>query len=427
MKHRILVLIISMLLPAMLPAQEEQWQIIGQMPIPVKGARAVVKDTLIYVIGGYTDNTYSATNVIQIFNPQSNTWQLAEDTLMQHRYGLSACAYRNSLLMFGGTSVMDSSLEIWDFYGSTYIYDQKGIFNRQFATAQVYGNYLYIFGGYVSGSSNASPYIVEYYIPGANITYTRESSYAENTPVSSDMVQQMSARVGDKIYVIGGALNGVLNSIYRFDISQLDWQETNYRLLVERAAGAAVTLYDGSVLVMGGYNETDAALNSCERIFTDQTGNISGLGSFPVLNKARAELSAVYYDSSVYVFGGKDALGNCLADVEKIKIRQEPVGLKPVLVNLPRKPVLYPNYPNPFNQSTVIRFDNNRAQTVTLEIFDITGRKVRTLTKGFLPAGSYRFNWNGKDAAGSDVPSGVYFYRVKTPRTVVTKRLIVLR
>jgi hypothetical protein len=138
-------------------------------------------------------------------------------------------------------------------------------------------------------------------------------------------------------------------------------------------------------------------------------------------------LTAVFYDSCLYVFGGKDALGKCLADVEKIRVKASLTGLRALTAHSPKQLILYPNYPNPFNQSTVIRFDNNRAQTVSLEIFDITGRKVRTLSKGFLPAGSYRFNWNGKDASGADVPSGVYFYRAKTPTTVVTKRLIVLR
>jgi hypothetical protein len=428
MKQRIFILIVSLFLPVLLLAQEEpNWEIIGQMPVPVKGAQAVVKDSLIYVIGGYTDNTYSATNLIQVFNPLQNTWQVLSDTLKFQRYGLSACGYRNSLIMFGGSAVTDSSLEAWDFYGPTYIYDQKGVFNRQFATAQVYGNYLYIFGGYVLGGEVSGPYIVEYYIPGASITYTRESSYESNVPASSDLVQQMSARIGTEIYVIGGALNGIKNDIYRFDIDQLSWQKTDTYLLVERAAGAAVTVFNNSFVVIGGYNETDPALDSCERIFTDGSGKIVDQANFPKLNKARAELTAVFYDSCIYVFGGKDALGNCLADVEKVKIENQPTGLEAFRGHSPKQLTLYPNYPNPFNQSTVIRFDNNRAQTVTLEIFDITGRKVRTLTKGFLPAGSFRFNWNGKDASGADVPSGVYFYRVKTPQAVVTKRLIVLR
>ncbi|RLD09445.1 hypothetical protein DRI50_12170, partial [candidate division KSB1 bacterium] len=88
MKQRIFILIVSLFLPVLLLAQEEpNWEIIGQMPVPVKGAQAVVKDTLIYVIGGYTDNTYSATNLIQVFNPLQNTWEVLSDTLKFQRYG----------------------------------------------------------------------------------------------------------------------------------------------------------------------------------------------------------------------------------------------------------------------------------------------------------------------------------------------------
>ncbi len=426
MKRWVLNLIIFLLLPLALKAQEQTWQVIGSMPVPVKGAQAVVKDSLIYVIGGFTDQTYSATGYIQVFNPKTNMWHILSDTLKFQRYGLSACNYRNSVLMFGGTADSDSSLEIWDFMGKTYIYDQKHIFNRQFATAQVSGNYLYIFGGYLPGDTTQIPYLVKYYIPGASIAFIRASSFPDNTPLNPDAIQQMSALINGTIFVIGGALNGIQKDIYRFDLSQLDWQKTNSVLLEERAAGAAVPIYDYAIAVIAGYNESEPAMATCEEIFVNGS-NISHVGALPKLNIARSELTAVFYDSSIYVFGGKDVLGNCVAEVEKLKVYSAPTDLRISTEAVPEKLRLFANYPNPFNQSTVIKFYNNKKQSISLNIYAITGAKVRTLHQGVLGKGMFSVHWNGKNANGNDVPTGIYFYRLQTPSGSVTKRLIVLR
>lgn len=430
MKQRIYLFIAFFLLPVALMAGSDTWQVVGEMPMAVKGAQTVVKDSLIYVIGGYSDSTYSPSNIIQIYNPRTNTWQIVPDTLKYGRYGHSACVYRNSVLMFGGSdSDTDSTLEIWDFMGPTYVYDQKNIFKRQFATAQIYGNYLYIFGGYAPGSTPDDPYLIEYYIPGAKITFTRVGSSPENSPNVTNPIQQMSALVGDNIFVVGGAVNGIQRDIYRFNITNLDWQLTNHTLLIERAAGAAVTVDDQLVAVVGGYNETESALDVCEGIYLKggQNGQIDYLAPLPKLTVARAELAAVYFDTAIYVFGGKDVQGNCLSSVERLHIESSPTGIGESSALVPNRVQLFANYPNPFNQSTTIRFYNNRNQKVRLAIYDITGRQVRILQNGYLSAGMFRKKWDGKDAHGKDLATGIYFYRLKTPTETLTKRLILLR
>ncbi len=431
MKHRLFnFFVFLLLLPLLLRAQEETWQIIGQMPYPVKGAQAIVKDSLIYVFGGYTDSTYSTTNLIQVFNPSKNEWRIAADTLRFRRYGLSAANYRNSVILFGGTAENDSSLEMWDFMDGTYIYDQNRIFNRQFSTSQVYQNNLYIFGGYVSGYSQSDtikvPYLIEYYVPGAAVTFSRPSSFSETEYSDQDVIQQMSAIVDQTILVMGGALNGILKDIYTFDIATHEWQKSSWTLFEERAAGAAVTLADGSVAIIGGYNESAPALASGERIYVKDK-YIVNMEPLPQLNIARSELTAVFFDSSVYVFGGKDVLGNCASSVEKLKIQPQFTPVRSRSGTIPDKIVLLDNYPNPFNSSTTIKFYVNRTQALSLSIYSITGTRVVTLVNGVLAAGEYSYKWNGKDAYGHDVASGVYFYRLSTATGTQTKRLIVLR
>ncbi|HOS65847.1 MAG TPA: FlgD immunoglobulin-like domain containing protein, partial [Candidatus Latescibacteria bacterium] len=88
---------------------------------------------------------------------------------------------------------------------------------------------------------------------------------------------------------------------------------------------------------------------------------------------------------------------------------------------------LMQNAPNPFNPSTTIRFTLPEAGHVTLAVYDINGRLVRTLVgQAFLP-GHHEVVWDGKDAMGRAVASGVYVYRLTAAQGVVTRRMTLLR
>ena len=83
---------------------------------------------------------------------------------------------------------------------------------------------------------------------------------------------------------------------------------------------------------------------------------------------------------------------------------------------------LYNNYPNPFNPSTTIKFDIKESGLVSLKIYDILGREVRTLLDEEKPAGSYKINF---DAA--NLPSGIYLYRIQSGNFNSVKKMILLR
>jgi hypothetical protein len=70
------------------------------------------------------------------------------------------------------------------------------------------------------------------------------------------------------------------------------------------------------------------------------------------------------------------------------------------------------NYPNPFNPETSIRFALPVASQTRLTVYDMSGRLVRTLVNGNLPAGSHEISWNATDEAGNILPSGMYIYRL---------------
>jgi hypothetical protein len=88
---------------------------------------------------------------------------------------------------------------------------------------------------------------------------------------------------------------------------------------------------------------------------------------------------------------------------------------------------LHQNYPNPFNPVTTIEFNMPRRDHVTVEVFDLLGRRVLTLINGVLPAGTHRVEWNGLDEEGRSVASGVYLYRLRATEWVETKKMLLLK
>ena len=84
---------------------------------------------------------------------------------------------------------------------------------------------------------------------------------------------------------------------------------------------------------------------------------------------------------------------------------------------------LYANHPNPFSGGTTILYALPRPMPVRLAIYDITGRKVRTLVNGIQSAGESRVTWDGRDEHGARVSAGVYIYRLEAAATRLTRRM----
>ena len=97
------------------------------------------------------------------------------------------------------------------------------------------------------------------------------------------------------------------------------------------------------------------------------------------------------------------------------------------LVPIPVKPVLASCSPNQFRNHTQISYALPNAGNVSLQVYDVTGRTVRTLASGFQRAGSYSVSWDARDSRGKQVPYGVYFYRLDTPGFRSVKKAVVAR
>ncbi|MGY8764401.1 MAG: choice-of-anchor J domain-containing protein [Fidelibacterota bacterium] len=88
---------------------------------------------------------------------------------------------------------------------------------------------------------------------------------------------------------------------------------------------------------------------------------------------------------------------------------------------------LHQNYPNPFNPETNIQFDVAENSDVNVSIFNIMGQKVATLVNGNMDAGIYHIKWNGLSDKGIALPSGMYFYEMKSLEYQSVKKLVLVK
>jgi hypothetical protein len=112
------------------------------------------------------------------------------------------------------------------------------------------------------------------------------------------------------------------------------------------------------------------------------------------------------------------AVGNAIA---KIKSKKNKAAF------LPSNFTLSQNYPNPFNPRTTIAFTIPKASEISLSIYDISGKFVKSLINEPMAAGYHSVIWDGTDDNGSSVASGVYFYKLKSKGYEETKRMILLK
>lgn len=88
---------------------------------------------------------------------------------------------------------------------------------------------------------------------------------------------------------------------------------------------------------------------------------------------------------------------------------------------------LHPNHPNPFNPSTTILYELPRASQVEVTVFDLLGKRIRTLVQDRQPAGQHRLLWDGRDDSGANMPSGVYLYRLNAGAFVQTRKMLLVQ
>ena len=100
---------------------------------------------------------------------------------------------------------------------------------------------------------------------------------------------------------------------------------------------------------------------------------------------------------------------------------------QPITMPLPLEYNLSQNWPNPFNNQTIIEYKLSQKGKVRLTILNVQGKEVKALVDQYQHQGNYKIFWNGKDNQGGDAATGVYFYQLKINEFLQTKKLTLIR
>jgi hypothetical protein len=138
-------------------------------------------------------------------------------------------------------------------------------------------------------------------------------------------------------------------------------------------------------------------------IYRHEDGNWSRLESFLDGNSVCAKVKSLGVYRLIYDARGKHIAG------------------------IPHTHELLQNYPNPFNPETQIRYDLPASGHVKLSVFNILGQRVRVMVDEVQDAGYKSATWDGRDDAGHEVASGIYFYKIKMENYQKTKKMVLLK
>ena len=116
--------------------------------------------------------------------------------------------------------------------------------------------------------------------------------------------------------------------------------------------------------------------------------------------------------------------GTVYMDVLEVK-KAEPNSVENEFIPVTHN--LFQNYPNPFNPSTIISYSIPNVSYVSLKIFDILGREVKTLINSEQNIGMHNVQWNGDNNYGNKVSSGIYLYKIEAGNFIMTKKMLLLK
>jgi len=135
-------------------------------------------------------------------------------------------------------------------------------------------------------------------------------------------------------------------------------------------------------------------------------------------------INRLNYKFDVYAYSGNDS--TAITGTRQLFVERSG-DLNTESIGIPKSFVLHPNYPNPFNPVTQIRFEMPYAGNVDLSIYNLLGMKVKTLYTGQKSAGDFSFKWNGKNDNNQSVSGGVYIYKLQSGQQMQMRKMILLK
>jgi len=191
--------------------------------------------------------------------------------------------------------------------------------------------------------------------------------------------------------------------------------------------------YVGNSGVASGFTGVVNDQNASSGMLIFNGANINGAtGAFSLITVDFVAIGSSGYSSMVdleYSAMASTAFADLLpvlAVRDTVLVIESPTSIDP-LSSVPQEYELTQNYPNPFNPETTIEFALPQGANVSLKIYDVTGKLVKTLVDEPLSAGRFQATWDATNEYGSAVSSGIYIYRLSSGSFQQIKRMVLLK
>ena len=393
------------------------WEALANMPTPRFGHSAVIYQGKIWVIAGKSQ-VNNTLNTVDCFDLEKKEWESCPAKLIHSRFDAAAVVYQNKIFVIGGRNDRQilNSVEYYDSDAGQWKEFAPLGYPRWGASAVVYKDILFVINGITNKSIIPTPV--------DSVEFWDEAADTWQTSKDWQLIQArgfaQSVVMDSFVYTLGGSwFDNKLDILERFG-----WASgtvTLNSLQYPRVYFSAVTVKQLIYIIGGiGLNGSEL-LHSTIDYFSPLLNEWYTL-KIPI-SKPRASLASVSDDTSIYVLGGIDANLKVLNSTERLTgIPFE--GTPPTTIVTDDQPIAAPkdhelmmNYPNPFNSITTISFQlAHQESQVDLVIFNLRGERVRAFNLNSLSPGAHQVQWDGTDANGRPVESGIYFARLRADR-----------
>lgn len=240
-----------------------------------------------------------------------------------------------------------------------------------------------------------------------------------------NLLLQTANNLGNSLY-FGNGLVRADYAMLKFDLDNgVPLPETPTNVSIYAPVGGNPTIYWDNVAGASKYyifrSNSYAGRYGFEKVATVSSGNTSWMDNSVIVQIPRFALSIYYYRvAAVDDYDNISILSNEVSCGVN-SINKNNIGEKDLDVIYEDK--LLGNYPNPFNPSTVIEFSLSKRSDITLKVFDVTGREVKTLANGVYSQGKHKITFDGSNK----LASGFYFYSLRIASKIFTGKMLLMK
>jgi hypothetical protein len=374
-------------------------QTIPNLPIPIGGGNAEVWHNNIYYFGG-SDSWSGNTIYPRIYKFDGANWSYYDSIPDNKVWDAETILYGDYVYLFGGWPFGSELNRRYDLNTGDWVYLANSPNTNQtygLTAEEVNGN-IYLF--------NAFGEVFEYNISGDSWTSKTPNTVEGGWGLSSILYQ-------NEVYILGWNDS----AFYKYTPSTDSW--TQLSVSPYQVDACSFGIMNNLIYAIGG-NAGGSSGASYKSMMVYNISSNSWTISSQELSSKRDWMATAEYEGGLYVLGGIDSV-----DIA-VDIVEEMVSQSTQVVNtgmgISEEYSLEQNYPDPFNPSTKIAYSIPSLSFVKLKVYNELGKEIKTLVDEEEPAGNYLVEFDG-----ANLPSGTYFYQLIANNISETKKMILLK